>query len=70
MSKINYIIYRPDTCNLQTKIVLKWDQEKLLKHIDLHFFINSNSKIPQMEHCLCFKMFWYTDLACEIYSFK
>ena len=34
MSKINYIIYRPDTCNLQTKLALYRDQEKLLKQVD------------------------------------
>ena len=34
MSKINYIIYRPDTCNLQIKIVLYKNQEKLLKQED------------------------------------
>ena len=34
MSKINYIIYRPDTCNLQTKLALYQDQEKLLKQVD------------------------------------
>ena len=34
MSKINYINYRPDTCNLETKILLYRDQEKLLKQVD------------------------------------
>ena len=34
MSKINYRIYRPDACNLQTKIVLDRDQKKLLKQVD------------------------------------
>ena len=34
ISKTSYIIYRPDTCNLHTKIVLYQDQEKLLKQVD------------------------------------
>ena len=34
MSKINYIIYRPETYNLQTKVLLYRDHEKLLKQID------------------------------------
>ena len=34
MSKINYVIYRPGKCNLQTKIVVYRDQEKLLKQVD------------------------------------
>ena len=34
MSKINYIIYRPDISNLQIKIVLHRDEEKLLKQVD------------------------------------
>ena len=34
MSKINNIIYTPDTSNLHTKIVLYWNQEKLLKKVD------------------------------------
>ena len=34
MSTINYINYRPDTCNLQTKIILYRDQEKLLEQVD------------------------------------
>ena len=34
MSKINYRIYRPDTCHLQTKILLYRDKEKLLKQVD------------------------------------
>ena len=31
------------------------DQEKLLQQVHVRpvLFINSNSKIPQMEHCLC-----------------
>ena len=34
MSKIDYMIYRPETGNLQTKILLYRDQEKLLKQKD------------------------------------
>ena len=34
MSKINDIIYRTDTCDLQTKIVLYENQEKLRKQVD------------------------------------
>ena len=34
LSKINYIIRRLDTCNLQTKIVLYPDKAKLLKQVD------------------------------------
>ena len=34
ISKIKYKIYRPDTSNLQTKIVLYRDHEKLLKQVD------------------------------------
>ena len=34
MCKTNYIIYRPDTCNLQIKILLHQDQEKLPKQVD------------------------------------
>ena len=34
MFKINYIIYKPDTCSLQIKIALYRDQEKLLKQLD------------------------------------
>ena len=58
MYKITYIIYRPETCNLQTKILLYQDQKKLLKQVDgswLGFFINSNNKILQMKHGLCLK---------------
>ena len=51
MFKINYIIYKFDTYNLQTKIVLYRDQEKVVKQIDdsqTSVFYNSNSKIPQI----------------------
>ena len=34
MYKITYTIYRPETCNLQTKILLYQDQKKLLKQVD------------------------------------
>ena len=34
MSKINYIIYRPETCNLETEIFFYRDQEKFLKQVD------------------------------------
>ena len=34
MSKIIYIIYRPDTCDLQTEILLYREQERLLKQVD------------------------------------
>ena len=34
MSKINYIIYKPATCNLQTKTSLYRDQEKLQRQVD------------------------------------
>ena len=34
MSETNYVIYLPDVCNLQIKIVLHRDQEKLLKQVD------------------------------------
>ena len=34
MPKISYIISRPDKCNLQTKIVVYRDQEKLLRQAD------------------------------------
>ena len=33
MPKIYYITYRPDTCNLQIKILLYRDQEKITKQI-------------------------------------
>ena len=33
MSKINYTTYKPDTCNLQTPIVLNRDQKKLMKEV-------------------------------------
>ena len=51
MFKINYIIYKLDTYNLQTKIVLYRDQEKVVKQIDdsqTSVFYNFNSKIPQI----------------------
>ena len=34
MSKIRYIISRPDTYNMQTRIILFPDQEKLLQQVD------------------------------------
>ena len=34
MSSINNILYRPATRNLQTKIVVYRDQEKLLKQVE------------------------------------
>ena len=34
MSKINYIVYRPDKFNLLVKVVLYWDQKKLLKQVE------------------------------------
>ena len=33
MFKTNYMIYRPETCNLQAKIVLYPEQEKLLQQV-------------------------------------
>ena len=51
MFKINYIIYKLDTYNLQTKIVLYRDHEKVVKQIDdsqTSVFYNFNSKIPQI----------------------
>ena len=38
MPKMNYIVYRPDTCNLQTKTVLYRDLKKLLKQVDGNCF--------------------------------
>ena len=35
MFKIYYTIYRPETCNLQTKILLYQDHRKLLKQVDV-----------------------------------
>ena len=62
MSKIKNIIYR-----LQTKILLLWIMKNYSNkkmEVRLAFFINYNSKIPQMEQCLCLKyvMIYRSDL--------
>ena len=33
MSKINYVIYRPDKCKLQARTAVYWDQKKILKQV-------------------------------------
>ena len=56
MSKIKNINYKLGKCNLQTKTVLFPDFEKLLKQVartQAYASIDFNSKIPQIEHCLC-----------------
>ena len=56
-SKIRVFIYRIDIYNLQTKIVLFPDQDKLLKEVvlSLEDFMNANIKNFQIKHCSCSK---------------
>ena len=50
MSKIKNIIYRLQTKILLFRIMKNYSNKKM--EVRLAFFINYNSKIPQMEQCL------------------
>ena len=55
MSKIRVLIYRLDIYNLQTKIVLFQDQEKLPQEamFSLAVSMNANTRNCQKKHCPC-----------------